>query len=210
MSGSVAAAALATSAIGTASTAILTWYGYHEDTKSTKFLGTKAFLCLRVLRDVVVVRSSDCRQIHADDSVASGGLLLRRGLEAVKPIRDSHIGKARFRERGDKLWFQQSTRDSIRPELDILSCVVRQLDAEHYVRDLHAAAGFQDAPDLSDCRPLFRLEQSEDGPCSAARTRRKSRSNGPGVGHVFSFLTPDEHLEQHEAEGSRSPVNLNG
>jgi hypothetical protein len=73
------------------------------------------------------------RQIHTDDAVPPCGLFFRCRLEAVEPIRDPHVGKARPRERRNQLCFQQSTGDSTGPEVDILARVLRQLDAEHDV-----------------------------------------------------------------------------
>ena len=68
------------------------------------------------------------------------GLLLRGSREAIEPPRDLRVGKARVHERRDKLCFQQSTGDSTGPEIDVLSCVFRQFDAQDDVGDLHAAS----------------------------------------------------------------------
>ena len=94
--------------------------------------------------------AAKCREIHADDAVPARGPLFRSGLEAVEPIRDPHVGKSGLRERRDQLCFQQSAGDSTGPEIDILARVLRQLDAEHDVRDLYSASRFQDTLDLGD------------------------------------------------------------
>ena len=99
--------------------------------------------------------SAYCGQVDADDTVAPSGLLFRCGLKAVEPLGNANVGKARLRERRDKLCFQQSTGDSTGPKVDILSCVFRQLNAKHDVCDLQSTTWFQDAADLGDCRSLL-------------------------------------------------------
>jgi hypothetical protein len=100
----------------------------------------------------------DSRQIDAYHTVPPRRPLLRRGRKRIEPLRNAHVFEPGLRERRHKLCFQQSTRDSTGPQIDVSSRLLGKLDAKHDVRDLNAAAWLQDAPNLGDRHLLLSNE----------------------------------------------------
>ena len=94
-------------------------------------------------------------QIHAVNSVSAGRPFLTRAAKTIETIRDANVFKPTRRESFDDLCFQQSSRDSARPEIDIVTGVFGKFHVQSNIGDLHPAPGFKNPLDLPQSRILF-------------------------------------------------------
>ncbi len=74
--------------------------------------------------------------------------MLRAG-EDIRLAPPADVGETRVLKDPAPLCFQQSTRDSARPEVDVVLRVLRDFLVDDDVGDLEAAAGAQHSIDLS-------------------------------------------------------------
>ena len=71
-----------------------------------------------------------------------------RAREDVDLPTPADVYEPRMREHPLPLCFQQSTRDSAAPEIDVILGVLRHFLVDDDVRDLDSAVGFEDPVDL--------------------------------------------------------------
>lgn len=98
------------------------------------------------------------REVHADDAVSARRTFFGGAVEAREPRRHARLNEPGGLKGRDELCFQQSTGDSTGPQVDVLERLVWKHLANHDVRDLDAASGFEDAGDLGDRTMFIRYE----------------------------------------------------
>jgi hypothetical protein len=133
-----------------------------------------------------VLSRACCRQIDSDDTVPLRRTFLRCTLEAIERVENAYSRETDRLEDAEELCFQQSTGDSISPEVDISKGAVGQDFADYDVGDLHATATFQYSCDLADSPCLVR-HKVEHAVRYHDIDRRVSVATSRSMGHVSAI-----------------------